>query len=354
MYSINEEERNRINIIKFLAIVLVLFKHSYSTTISFAGNIGEMAISQWLITYQICVSNIIARFSVPVFFFFSSVLFFSKERQYRDVIKAKVKTLVIPYLIWNTFWVLVWTVFQSVPVTATYFSGLHTKILELDLIGWLNTYGIGALLPIDYPLWFMRELFLLFLIYPVIKAVVSKMPKVALVIGIVVLFLPNVYSNMFINTALGWFLIGGACVYLDIHLSFLDEVPLWKACLAYAISLAVTIYVALWMYKSFIVVIFIFIEICFSFRVSKAIFDNAMLQRTFLWLSKYTMIIYVFHEMTLSCVKKVFLKFLPNTDLFIFLEYHLIPVLIIGICIVFGRILQKTLPKFYALSTGGR
>ena len=291
---------------------------------------------------------------MPAFFLFSSVFFFSKERKYKDVVTNKFKTLIVPYLVWNTFWVIVWILLQELPVTAAFSSGFNARVLDLDALGLLNLYGIGALYPLDYPLWFMRDLFFMFLIYPALKLIVSKAPKIALVLGAVILFLPNIYPNMFLNTAAGWFLIGGALVYLNIHLTLFDKVPVWTMTLVYVVSIAVTIYVELWQYKSFIVIFLIFIGIGFLFRLSKVIYDNNTLKDAFLWLSKYTMIIFVFHERTLSCIEKVLLKVLPNTDLFVILIYHLVPFLVIGICIAFGMLLQKIVPKFYVLSTGGR
>ena len=58
--------------------------------------------------------------------------------------------------------------------------------------------------------------------------------------------------------------------------------------------------------------------------------------------------------MTLSSVKKVFLRLLPQTDLFLFLEYNLIPFFVMGICIFVGIAMKKIMPTFYALVTGGR
>ena len=45
LYSISEEERDRINIIKFIAIIFVLFKHAYMTATTFGGNVTSLEIS---------------------------------------------------------------------------------------------------------------------------------------------------------------------------------------------------------------------------------------------------------------------------------------------------------------------
>ena len=349
-YRINDEESKRISIIRFVSILFVLFTHSYSIGVQFGGNLGEVPISPWLAAYQGCVSQVITRCGVPLLFLLSAILFFSKERKYSQVLKSKCKTILVPYLFWNTFWIVVWIVLQQLPFTAVFFSGNNAKILDMDVQGWLQLYGIGVNYPAypqDYPLWFMRDLFVMFLIYPAIKALVSKFPKLSLAAGIVLLFVPDYWFK----TALAWFLIGGALVQLNIHITLLDKFSFWKICLVYGVCLVSAL---LFSSVPCVKTAFVLVGIFFLLRLSKVIYDNVRARNIILRLSNYTFIIYAFHEMTLSSVKKVFLRLLPQTDLFLFLEYNLIPFFVMGICIFVGIAMKKNMPTFYALVTGGR
>lgn len=308
----------------------------------------------WLLIFQECISNIIARCGVPLFFLISSILFFSKEQKYINVIKKKTKTILIPYLFWNTFWIVIWIILQQSTFAEAFFSGTNRRIIDRNIVEWLELYGLGLkypLLPQDYPLWFMRDLYVMFLISPIIKRVITKVPKFSLLLGIILLFMPDLY---WFKTAFAWFLIGGAIVKLDIHMTVFDRTSFGIISMFYAISLTVTTIITVFYNTTFINTLFVLVGICFWTRASKVISESVKCRTLIMNLSSYTMIIYVFHELTLSSIKKVLLKVLPCTDLFILLEYILLPFFIMIICIILGKVMYKYLPKLYAITTGGR
>ena len=59
-------------------------------------------------------SRSITQFAVPMFFMMSGITFFKdySDKKYLAKIKARLFTLVIPYLLWNTIWML-WEIFTS-------------------------------------------------------------------------------------------------------------------------------------------------------------------------------------------------------------------------------------------------
>ena len=124
--QMTKEESDRIRIVKWMAIVMVVFLHAYTTEVSFADGKNTAALPQWLMLLETGVSQIIARCAVPIFFLLSAVLLFRGDHTYGEMIRKKIKTLLVPYLIWNTFWILVFIALQSLPFTAPYFSGSNT------------------------------------------------------------------------------------------------------------------------------------------------------------------------------------------------------------------------------------
>ncbi|MEO3135261.1 acyltransferase [Turicibacter sanguinis] len=350
-YILSKEEKSRIDIIKFIAIIFVVYIHSYYTS-SIEGE--SMILSSWLIIYQKTISSLIARCGVPIFFLISAILFFSKERKYSSVIKSKLKTIVIPYLFWNTFWITIWIFLQQIALTKNYF-GVNDNILNKDIAGLLHLYGIGQVFPaypLDYPLWFMRDLFIIFLISPLLKLVISKFTKTSFLIGVIMTFLPDFWFK----TVLSYFLIGGSVVYLDFHFTILDKISLSKLSLGYFgfILILILMLIFEFPFRNVVINFFVLFSVLFWFRVSKKIYDCKRIRLCFLRLSNYTLIIYVFHEMTLSCVKKVTLKLFPTSDLFIFMEYNIVPLIVIVVCILVGMMMKKNFPKIYSISMGGR
>ena len=101
-YILSKEESDRINILKYIAIILVVYIHSYATSVNFADGTNTLFTPQWLLLFENMISQIIARCGVPLFFLISSILLFRKQREYKATIKIKIRTLLLPYLIWNS------------------------------------------------------------------------------------------------------------------------------------------------------------------------------------------------------------------------------------------------------------
>lgn len=108
--------------------------------------------------------RIFSNMAVPAFFFLSAILFYRncESKRYVDVIKKKIKTLVVPYLCWN---VICWplkeykNILTGGGVSST---NLFEVINKIIMSQW------------DPVLWFVRVLFFIILIYPVILWLVKN------------------------------------------------------------------------------------------------------------------------------------------------------------------------------------
>ena len=96
--------------VSFILSILVLFIHSY-----FAPTVlNDSFISLFNHKFSFFFSRSITRYAVPMFFMLSGVSFFKgyDQKKYLSKIKSRIFTLVIPYLLWNTVWML-WEIFTS-------------------------------------------------------------------------------------------------------------------------------------------------------------------------------------------------------------------------------------------------
>ena len=96
--------------VSFLLSILVFFIHS-----NFAPEIigdGLISVVNHKVSYFF--SDSITRFAVPMFFMLSGLSFFKgySNDKYPKKIKSRIFSLVIPYLLWNTVWML-WEIFTS-------------------------------------------------------------------------------------------------------------------------------------------------------------------------------------------------------------------------------------------------
>lgn len=101
--------------------------------------------------------------------------------------------------------------------------------------------------------------------------------------------------------ALEWFILGAVLVKEQIHITALDYIPLSGLFSVYLLGAAAALFLDIAVVKN----IFILIGVLFWIRLSKAIYSNEKLRSIFLRLSKWIFIIYVFHELTLSFVRKI-------------------------------------------------
>ena len=155
--------------LRFPMIVLVTFAHSY-------GEVTEgfsLLTSEWN-TYEflkLLVSQTLVKVAVPVFFIMSGYLFFANVKEwslkvYKRKILRRIKTLLIPYLIWNllmaaklkTFsWSIFWVFWYPAGIQTDWFGQEH----------WMTA-------PANMPLWFLRDLIVVSLLTPIIYILVRK------------------------------------------------------------------------------------------------------------------------------------------------------------------------------------
>lgn len=347
MYHITKEERDRIQIIKSISIVMIVFLHSYTTEINFAQGHTALSLPKWLYLFETCISQIVARCGVPLFFLFSSVLLFHTDRKYRDVIRKKSQTLLLPYLVWNTFWIAVFILLQSLPFTAPYFSGDNTPILQCSVREWFGLYGIGQTYPQCYPLWFMRDLMVLTVIYPLIRGAVDRFPRILFAAAVVLVICPVDFGG---KISILWFVIGAAIVKMNLHFSILDQLSVIKTGSCYLLCTASALFYDIRVIRSLSVLT----GVIFWLRISRELYVHETIRKKFLWFSEWIFIIYVLHELTLSCVRKLCLRMLPVSPVCLLAEYLFIPLSVTAGCIAAGMIFKKFLPQLYQVTTGGR
>lgn len=161
---------NVIRQLRFPMIVLVTYAHSYGSVAD-----GFYLLSSDWNTYEflkLLISQTLAKVAVPVFFIISGYLFFANVKEwnlsvYKEKMFRRVKTLLIPYLIWNllmaiklkTFsWAMFWAYWKSAGV-------------QIDWLG--NEQLMTA--PANMPLWFLRDLIIVSLFTPIIYIAVRRL-----------------------------------------------------------------------------------------------------------------------------------------------------------------------------------
>lgn len=113
---------------------------------------------------------------VPAYFFISSLLLYYSAKTYMQQIKTRVRTLLVPYLIWNGLYLLLymaayWILRIDVPINS--FSQADFTFTDYLRCFWdRNDWDQGNFRPILTPMWYVRNLMLLYLVSPVIYYII--------------------------------------------------------------------------------------------------------------------------------------------------------------------------------------
>lgn len=214
---IDKLESKTIDILRMPCAVLVVFIHVFSIYPGYGGGIFRVLLSQG-----------IARVAVPVFFLTSGYLFFNDIKKwswslYGNKISKRIKTLVLPYLLWNTIFII-WfclTLYASN-------GDLFTEIIEkrgsilmywncnrfdynpsINILGWQMWNGA---FPINYPLWFIRDLIVISFFSPLVFIFIKRLLAISLLF---ILYLFDIWIPIEGFRAEGFFFfaLGGYLMY---------------------------------------------------------------------------------------------------------------------------------------------
>lgn len=147
---------------------------------------------QWAEDVMYLFSNVIGRFSVPMFFIISGFLFFRSgifaKSIYIAKLRSRVNTLLIPYLLWNVVGFF-YFVIKHYPPLCTMFHGIAE--IDISFMNFLKAFwefrfeGLGEVksMPIDFPLWYIRDLMVVVLFSPLIYKLVKNGIVLVAVLG---------------------------------------------------------------------------------------------------------------------------------------------------------------------------
>lgn len=152
--------------ISFLLSILVFFIHSY-----FAQDVvSDSFISVFNHKFSFFFSRSITQFAVPMFFMLSGISFFKgyDNKKYFRKIKSRLFTLVIPYLLWNTVWLL-WEIFCSYSFISKF--SAPGEPYPLTLISILKGIFFHRC---NMPFWFIFDIIVFSFAAPLIFLIIRK------------------------------------------------------------------------------------------------------------------------------------------------------------------------------------
>lgn len=154
------------DLIRDISILLVVLEHVSAVPVLYR----PITTSDWMIGN---IYNVISRVSVPMLFMTSGALLLPKQESIGDFYWKRFRRVFVPFVVWSAIYLLA------------------AKVVPLDNPIIAVKYIVRELLrgPADYHLWFMYELFWLYLFTPVFRVFIAHAKREHLWYFMVVWFL---------------------------------------------------------------------------------------------------------------------------------------------------------------------
>ena len=314
-------------------------------------------------TIRILFSEGLCRVAVPVFFLISGYLFFISLEQWNkdvwiDKLKKRCKTLLVPYLLWNLI-----AICYSLSILYPMFIFMGGE--APDILAWYNRIGgLRAFwdsgnggLPINYPLWFIRDLMVFVLLAPLIFQFVKKTGIVGLII-LYLAYLLNLWGDVpgLSSEGLFFFTLGAYFATHSIDFSAVFR-KYWIAATVIACPLVVAMVLTfgsnndLWGYARRLFTLF---GTASTVGIVALLFEKQRL-KNHLVLSESSFMVYAAHgPIVLPIMQAVARKILPDNQIGLIVQYFTATIATIAILVLCYCLLKKLMPKTMSVLTGGR
>jgi len=155
---------------------------------------------------------------VPGFFFISGYLFFLSKKSYPEKLKGRLRTLLVPYLLWNA---LLFSLYVALYATGHPQDINGRSMADYGFVDYLRlfwdrgTYDDGNFVPLLCPLWYIRNLMLMSVFSPILFYAIRYLREF-LIVGLAFWWMTT-YHNAFIPQTLLFFSLGAYFSLLGIN-----------------------------------------------------------------------------------------------------------------------------------------
>ncbi len=346
-HTVFSEQSALIKAMRFPLIVLVLYEHSVG---AYAGIGTPYGFISEMISHHLCP------IAVCWFFFLSGYLFFFNlgDKPFSwgwtlEKWKKRIRTLLIPYLLWNLLMVAAILVKNhGLALFGVPISNEEMLTVRQGPFYWFITG------PADFPLWFLLDMMVMTLITPLLYPLYKKWPWISLIL-LTLIYLSPLEPRTLSMRAIFFFSIGA---WMSINrVSFLSlgrKVKLPATIAAIILLILATASMDKpwheWILRAF----YPFGMVTFM-NLCDGLTRNEERKERLSRLSASVFFIYAAHEIyILGWTKGLFVRFLGEGPLGVWIRFFFVPLVVLGICLALYHLLNKIMPGALAFVCGGR
>lgn len=203
----NDYFHNKVLILNIALTFVIVMLHSKPLNRIGISNDGEFALIHAVVVF--------AQVGVPMFFFISAMLFYksiSAMSKIKDKLRNRIRSLVIPYILWNVIFVGIYWAMTHIPFIA---SMMNMPPVPSDVAGILLSI-INSKYTV---LWFVKDLIVFCLMSPVFYVMLKS--KIVMIVGILGLVVLNMSYSMEYESIWHWlpvYLLGAYVGYNKLYM----------------------------------------------------------------------------------------------------------------------------------------
>lgn len=294
---------------------------------------------------------------VPVFFLISGFFFFQNIKEfscniYLNKLFSRIKTLLLPYLIWNIV-----AFFFCVFTHSTIQMGLDSNyFVFLDLKKIINClWDLSGGMPVYYPFWFIKYLMIIIIPTPIYYYLIKQF-DVLFPIFLLATYLLGILFVGFCPVII--FYIFCFCLGAYYGLCPLRSIIVYKHTYTLLFLWIITSFLDLFFKTSNYYIIIHGINMAIGMIAIISIASKFYQCNNKVWfpsLKKYTFIIYALHAIFIPSLYMMFENITQTKNGFVVVvNIVCVYIFTLAICILIGYILNKFLHKMYLISIGSR
>ncbi len=357
----------------FLSMFLLVFVHGYNLQIRY--------MQPWTVPFEqlnvttfteYFLANGIFRFRIPMLFIISGFLYALHDaRPYGQRTKKRLRTLLLPYLIWSALGFAFTYFLEIFPYTRDIVS--NSNIVRIDdsraLLHdyrWYEMLGRWILIPVPYQLWFIRVLLIYNIAYPAIRWCVTHRIAKWIFFGVAFLMWFGTMGFILVEgEGLLFFSLGvwiqKSNFNIDSPRKWLNPVWWGAAFILLAAGKTVIAFMGQPVLGNGIFPVLAMLHklVILSGLIAAWYGCNRMvswfMQRTwFVWLSAFAFIIYAVHAPLVAYAIEALFAVVKQIPHYRLLSFVFLPLIIISFAVGTGALLRRVWPRLYGVLTGGR
>ena len=358
---INEPISYRINLLRFPMILAVVFLHANAFFVY--GLYNDPGTLTGVV--RSLFSGVFGNCGVPFFFLIAGYLFFKDFELsyicYRKIMLRRLRTLIIPFLIWNGGNTALKMLAERIPAMAQYTGWGGTGSTQVSgavgVVGFVCDFFNS---PVAAHFWFVRDLFLLCLISPVFWIMAKRFPVGGFLLLIPLWLLRINYpiillSHIWETTVFFYF-----AAFLAVGKRDLTRWDRYLPVFAVAYVVFAILYFIIIMF-SFLPTGSPYVRLIYSLDISTGIlFFWTLTSRIgkrsrgpLLWASSLSFFVFAAHNPLLDVLQKMIFKLVYVSGPLGFMFFYFGSVFIVlSLCLMLGQVIRRYIPAFFKIITG--